>query len=172
MKTFPKVLKVRVLMAIALAVCCCGCGKELASKEDMTKQNEDVIRQGSEELIEQIFDISEIKYKIIEESNSLSDKEYGGSYSVVIKLEKEDVPSFIAQVEERYYIPENIEEYSNPIWNTYGKELGERDTFYTTTSGVRRTLEGVESIPKSCGFYIICSEKTTGEYEVKMVYCE
>ena len=137
MKKFQKVLKVRVLMAIALAVCCCGCGKELASKEDMTKQNEDVIRQGSEELIEQIFDISEIKYKIIEESNSLSDKEY-----------------------------------SNPIWNTYGKELGERDTFYTTTSGVRRTLEGVESIPKSCGFCIICSEKTTGEYEVKMVYCE
>ena len=90
----------------------------------------------------------------------------------MIKLKKEEVTSFIVQVEERYYIPEDIEEYSNPIKNVYGKELGERDTFYTKTSSVRRALEGVEFIPKSCGFYIICSEKTTGEYEVKMVYCE
>ena len=161
-----------LVMCIVLVACCCGCGKEPNGKEDMTNETESVNKGASEELIEQIFDISDIKYKIIEESNTLSDKEYGGSYSVVIKLEKEDVPSFIAQVEERYYIPEDIEEYSNPIWNTYGKELGERDTFYTRTSGVRRNLEGVESIPKSCGFYIICSEKTTGEYEVKMVYSE
>ena len=161
-----------LIICIALVACCCGCGKEPNGKEDMTNEIESVNKGASEELIEQIFDISDIKYKIIEETNALSNKEYGGSYSVVIKLEKEDVSTFIAKMEENYFIPEDITVYSNPIKNVYGKELDETDIFYTRMCGVRRTLEGVESIPMTCEFFIICSEKTTGEYEVKMVYCE
>ena len=37
----------------------------------------------SEERIEQIFDISGVGYEVVAEENALSEKEYGGSYSVV-----------------------------------------------------------------------------------------
>lgn len=65
-----------------------------------------------------------------------------------------------------------IEFYSIPIRNIYGKDLGENDTFYYGLSSVRRTIEGVDMIPKTCAFWIICSEKDTGELEVLMEYTE
>ena len=150
-----------LVICIVMSICCCGCEKE----SNGNKVN-------SEELIEQIFDVSGVDYMIIEETNELSDKEYGGSYCVVLKVEKEDVASFITKLEGNYYKPEDVEAYSAPIKNVYGKELGENDTFYTRHSSVRRKLEGVNSMPKTCGFYIICSEKETGDYEIKMEYAE
>lgn len=151
-----------IVICVALIVCCCGC-----SKNDINGVN----KASSEELIGQFFDIIDVEYTVIEEVYELSDKDYGGFYRVVIKVEQEDVPDFIEKMEEHYYIPENIKWYSNPIMNVYGKELGEKDIFYTRSSGVRRTIEGV-AIPKTCYFYVICSEKTNGDYEILMDYSE
>lgn len=151
-----------IVICAALIVCCCGC-----SKNGINGVN----KVSSEELIEQFFLISEVEYSIIEELYELKDENYGGFYRVVIKVNQENVSDFIEKVEENYHIPEDIEWYSAPIMNVYGKELGEKDVFYTRASGVRRTIEGV-SIPKTCEFYIICSEKTNGDYEVLMDYSE
>ena len=153
-----KLLVVFMVMLIT-CYCCCGCSSD---KNIMT----------SEERIEQIFDISGVGYEVVAEENALSEKVYGGSYSVVLKVEKEYASEFIAKLEEGYYIPENVEEYENVIKNIYGKKLGETDMFYIRLAGPQREIEGKKSHPKTCGFYIICSKEITGEYEIKMKYDE
>ena len=122
----------------------------------------------SEERIEQIFEISGVEYTIVEETNELDEKEYGGYYSVVLKVRQDKASAFIAKVEEHYSIPEETEVYKDLI---NGKDLGEGDTFYVKFDGPQRRIEGKPS-PKTCYFYIICSKKITGEYEIKMEYLE
>ena len=142
-----------MFFCIVLIICSCYAGHGCKKKENIK----------SVEMIERIFGISEGEYTIIEEDNSLSEKEYGGGYCVKIKVEKEDVSSFIKKVEEKYSVSQN---------GYYGRDLGEGYTVYEWMGSVRRTIDKVDSVPKTCQIWIICCEKSSGEYEVKLEYYE
>ena len=124
------------------------------------------------ELIPQIFDITNTEYEVLEEDYRLSAYEYGGSYKVLLKVDETNIEAFMNELEEKYYAPEDVEGYKNPIMNTFGKELGENDKFYTRVTSVKRVIEGQMSIPKSCGFYIVCSHTDNGAYEIMLDYVE
>ena len=126
----------------------------------------------ADEWIEQLFYISNVEYEVVNEANELDSKEYGGGYRVDLKVDKDNALEFRRKIEENYYIPENIEYYRNPIMNVYGQELGEGDTFYYNMGAVRRTIEDVDMIPKTCGFYIVCSQQENGDLYVILNYSE
>lgn len=70
---------------------------------------------------------------------------------------------FYKKVEEKYSVSQN---------GYYGRDLGEGYTVYEWMGSVRRTIDKVDSVPKTCQIWIICCEKSSGEYEVKLEYYE
>lgn len=120
----------------------------------------------TEEMIEKIFGIKEVEYTVVEEKNELENNKYDGSYTVVVKVDAENVSEFISKVEENYYISE---------YGYYGQEAEENEIIYTRHSEVRRTLKGLsvfKSKPKTCSLYIICKQQANGDYKVIMEYVE
>ena len=155
-----------IIMCIALVTLFSGCKGTFIS----CGAGED--EKAADEWIEQLFYIGDVEYEVVNEANGLDPKEYGGSYRVELKVDKDNSLEFIAKIEENYYIPEDIECYRNPIMNVYGQELGEGDTFYYNIGAVRRTIKDADMIPKTCRFYIICSQQENGELYVILEYTE
>ena len=120
----------------------------------------------TEEMIEKIFGIKEVEYTVVEVKNELENNKYDGSYTVVVKVDAENVSEFISKVEDNYRISE---------YGYFGREAEENEIIYTRHSEVRRTLRGLsvfKSKPKTCSLYIICKQQANGDYEVKMEYVE
>lgn len=157
-----------LIMCLIVLFCCAGCGKvnEVTNTESENYTND----RESMDLIEQIFNICDCNYQIIEENNKLSDKEYGGSYIVTLKVSKNNMTQFRQELEKHYSTPPYLEELNEK--NYYGEELGDNDMFYSTKTSVKRTIEVAEYIPKSCGIYITCTKANNGTYLVEMEYLE
>ena len=155
-----------IIMCIALVTLFSGCKGTFIS----CGAGED--EKAADEWIEQLFYISNVEYEVVEENNELDPREYGGGYRVELKVAKENASDFISKIEENYYIPEDIENYQNPIVNVYGQKLGEGDTFYYSMGAVRRDIKWESMVPKTCSFFIICSKKENGELYVIMEYAE
>lgn len=159
-----------IIICFILMLCCGGCGKTDEATDstniDYANNNKDSV-----ELIEQIFNINDSKYEIIEEKNRLSNEEYGGSYIVTLKIGKNDKQQFINELEKSYSTSTYFEDSLNEK-NYYGEELGENDRFYYVMTSVKRIIEDAEFIPKSCSTSIICTEATDGTYIVEMEYLE
>ena len=152
--------KIIFISVVLLIGCCCfGCRKE---KNNMT----------SEEMIDQIFDIKDIEYTIVEEHNKLSNEEYSGYYTVVLNMKQENAEAFIASLNEKYGNSHNVEEDRKLMENLYDMKLSEGDIYYSLSVRVKRNIEGAKIIPRTCVIWIVCSQKITGEYEVTMYYGE
>ena len=120
----------------------------------------------TEEMIEKIFGIKEVEYTVVEVKNELENNKYDGSYTVVVKVDAENVSEFISKVEENYRISE---------YGYFGREAEENEIIYTRHSEVKRTLKGLSVFkgkPKTCEIYIICKKQANGDYEVIMDYVE
>ena len=130
-----------------------------------------ITKKDDRKLIEQFFDIKDIEYEIISVDNNLDNHEYGGSYSVNLKVKKEIFPDFLDEIDKFYAQPENDEDYSILIKNIYGKELKEEDLFYTRMGSVRREIMFVD-VTKTCVFYVIISPNEDGSYDVHLEYLE
>lgn len=59
----------------------------------------------------------------IEEKNELDDNEYGGFYTVVVKVDEEKVSEFISKIEDNYRISE---------YGYFGQEAEENEIIYTS----------------------------------------
>ena len=120
----------------------------------------------TEEMIEKIFGIKEVEYTVVEVKNELENNKYDGSYTVVVKVDAENVSEFISKVEDNYRISE---------YGYFGREAEENEIIYTRHSEVKRTLKGLSVFkgkPKTCEIYIICKKQANGDYEVIMDYVE
>lgn len=178
------------IMCVLFAICCSGCGtKTEMSVESVvaetTVDNEyemsppviKVIEEGNkttEELVERFFGISESKYEVAEVNNGLTDV-YGGSFRVVLNVKKEDMPSFVEELEKR--MGEPIDQYSHEAYLVYGKnvkgeELEENDVFYKTVCFPLREFDTSEGRARSAGLCAIYSNEDTDVYEVILKYLE
>lgn len=126
------------------------------------------IETETNKLIEQIFGVSKSEYEIIQENNGLDSKEYGGSYQVKLSIKKENMKTFIDEIEKEFSIPEDVDYFVN----NKGNYIGENDIFYVRMGSVKRVIEEAEFIPKTCSSYIVFSEAINGFFEVEMEYLE
>lgn len=157
-----------LIMCLIVLLCCVGCGK--ANEATNTECEDYTNNMESMDLIEQIFNICDCNYEIIEEKNGLSDEEYGGSYTVTLKVSKNNMTQFRQELEKHYSTPPYLEELN--VKNYYGEELGGNDEFYSIMTSVKRTIETAMLVPKTCEINILCTETTNGAYIVEMKYLE
>ncbi|MBP3339050.1 MAG: hypothetical protein J6L69_06575 [Lachnospiraceae bacterium] len=118
--------------------------------------NGDSAASTDEMLIEQFFDIENKQYEILDVWNNLDEKEYGGSYRVLLRVQEEDIQDFRDEVEEHYFQEKD----------------GKGDPFYTNLSSVKRNIPSAKWIPKTCNFFIYILSNEDGSYNVDMKYTE
>ena len=145
-------------------MCITGCsnsGNIVSSTEEtnlteICTLDEEVIRRQ----IAKIFDIENSVYSVVNEENGLLTYMYGGSYKVVINIEKDSIKSFFEELNTHYYKAQEVEGY---------EDMGEN--VYMRIGNVKRTIKNVP-IPKTCIYFISCIEKDDGGYRVYMEYLE
>ena len=149
---------------IILIMCITGCSntENIVSNTEGTNLTEicTVDEEAIRRQIAKIFDIENSVYSVVNEENGLSPYMYGGSYKVVINIDKDNINAFFEDLNTYYFRAQEVEGY---------EDMGEN--VYMRIGNVKRTIKNV-SVPKTCIHFITCIEKDDGGYRVYMEYLE
>lgn len=145
---------------------------------------------GDEELIAQLFGISETEYIIVSVENELDPLEYNGSYTVILDVKEEQMDAFITEIKNVFSIVKNSgtaqeeeytlwedepgvrEMYRTVIRNVFQIKISDKDIIYESSSSVRRkTLINTLKPYTTCS-YLVYSDPTDGIYKVYICYLE
>ncbi len=130
------------------------------------------------QLTYRLFNIKEGDYELVSRDNQLSKTKYGGSYTVVLKVNSNQMDTFIDEITEAG-ITEWPEEERNSIYvisqfeKFMGVEMGEDDYSYWGRSKPRRfILFDSYNTQCACEYRVYFKHCGNGNYEVLLDYCE
>ncbi len=125
-----------------------------------------------------LFAIDESKYELVFREDQLSKFEYGGSYTIKIRVREEQMDSFISDIQSApmYLLSEDEEvdpkAYNVVVKNITGEDMDSNSKLYIYEGALKRKIQLPLAEPKTVMSSVYYSESVDGVYEVYLSYAE